>query len=169
MQPEHTEPDARDSPRQSRRALPRHAGARHVDRWARLHGIGPIVGPGAAVHRRHAAQQRLRHARQRDERAHPHRLHRHHRGRHVLRHHLRRHRPVGRLDGGADRRLRHPVDELALGPAGLVADGRGRRSAWASRCCSAPFSGWRTACSSPADASSRSSSRWARWASSAPT
>ena len=70
-------------------------------------------GTGAAVHRRHPAQQRFRIAGQRDERAYPHRLHRHHRGWHVLRDHLRRHRPVGRFDGGADRGTDHPADEHA--------------------------------------------------------
>ena len=52
---------------------------------------------------------------------------------HVLRHHLRRHRPVGRLDGGADRRLRDPADERA-GGGGWLAGAGGRDRAWPSRC-----------------------------------
>ena len=94
-------------------ATPPHAPRAAARAAERLHGFGPVIGLVLLCIAGTPAEQRLRHARQRDERAHPHRLHRHHRGGHVLRDHLRRHRPVGGLDGGADRRLRDPVDERA--------------------------------------------------------
>ena len=85
-------------------------------RWAeRLHGLGPVVGLVLLCIAGTLLNSDFATARQRDERAHPHRLHRHHRGGHVLRDHLGRHRPVGRLDGGADRRLRDPAHERAGG------------------------------------------------------
>ena len=142
------------------------AGAAVVDR---LHGFGPVVGLVLLCIAGTLLNSDFATARQRDERAHPHRLHRHHRGRHVLRHHLGRHRSVGRLDGGADRRLRDPADERAgaarLGSPLLVVALGMAFAVRARRACSA----WRTACSSRAAASSPSSSRWARSASSAPT
>ena len=125
-------------------------------RRSAAHARAPRVGAPARARARRSgwsllciarlrAEPRLRHDRQRDERAHAHRLHRHHRGGHVLRDHQRRHRPVGGLDGGADRRRRHPADERARRAPRRAA---GSRWCWApaSRWCWARCSGWRTAC-----------------------
>ena len=107
MQPAHTEivaPPASaahggGAERQVRRALP--------------HGSGPFIGLVLLCMAGVLLNPNFATAGQRDERADAHGLHRHHRGRHVLRHRLGRHRPVGRLDGGADRGLHHPADERA--------------------------------------------------------